>query len=701
MTRSNSPQSTIDLAAARERATFDPVVANAVLNAGRREVATQKKIAKLLSEDAAFDKTKTSYLSRPQQIERGLAVAKKLFEFVDRHDLDYMEYVEALFAVDEYCGLNLHEIAFTPVIQGQGSDEQQAEWLPKCYNHAILGAYLQTELGHGSNVQQLETTATYDPATKEFVINSPTISSTKWWIGALGVSATHGVVQARLILGGKDMGPHLFIVQLRSEDDHSLLKGIQAGEIGPKIHNAMGSLDNGWARFDRVRIPRSHMLARFAQVTEHGEYVRPPHSKLSFGGMIFIRAQMISSLSWRLAKAVTISLRYLHTRRQFADPDLQPGEPGFGVERQVITYPGVYRRVLPVLAKTIVFMTAGKDMSNLYDSMSSQLSSGNTTLLAETHAVSSGLKTYVSSNVVEGIETVRRAMGGHGFLASSGVGRIYASELPSATYEGDNYILHLQVARAALKSFRGYLASPVKARLSPSSAYLSTILPDAPELPIAPPTSWLDFALLTRVLDLRAATTVAHLARLMDDHGKKFAELSWESVAVSQAVVESFLASRMRDAIERDEGLLAHGAGPAEKEVFRKIVLFFLLHTVEQALPALLEFGIIAPPNPRATSSPRRGDHGSPSSIDVLRLEIDALAQQLLPELVGLTDSFGFSDWELNSVVGNADGQVYERMLRKAQADEEHNVGSKAEQQRLFQDYIKPILERGRRLSKL
>lgn len=89
---------------------------------------------------------------------------------------------------------------------------------------------------------------------------------------------------------------------MRSEDDHSLLKGIQAGEIGPKIHNAMGSLDNGWARFDRVRIPRSHMLARFAQVTEHGEYVRPPHSKLSFGGMIFIRAQMISSLSWRLAK---------------------------------------------------------------------------------------------------------------------------------------------------------------------------------------------------------------------------------------------------------------------------------------------------------------------------------------------------------------------------------------------------------------
>ncbi|GAA6008466.1 hypothetical protein JCM11491_004489 [Sporobolomyces phaffii] len=697
-------QSTQDIESARRRATFDSAVANAVLkHGGRGDGESQKRIAKLLSEELAFDKTKTSYLSRPQLIERGLAVAKKLFDFVDKHDLDYMEYVEALFAVDEYCGLNLHEIAFTPVIQAQGSDEQQAEWLPKCYNHAILGAYLQTELGHGSNVQQLETTSTYDPATREFIINSPTISSTKWWIGALGVSATHGVVQARLILNGADKGPHLFIVNLRSEEDHSLMPGILAGEIGPKVHGAMASLDNGWARFDHVRIPRSHMLSRFAQVTEDGQYVRPPHDKLSYGGMIFIRAQMIGSLSWRLAKAVTISLRYLHMRRQFADPELKPGDPGYGRERQVITYPGVYRRVLPVLAKTIVFITAGKDMSNLYESMSSQLASGNTTLLAETHAVSSGLKTYVSSNVVEGIETVRRAMGGHGFLASAGVGRIYASELPSATYEGDNYILHLQVARAALKSLRGYSAAPKETQLSPSSAYLATLDP-APRLPVAGPESWTDLAFLAHVLDLRAALAVAHLARMMDRDGKRFGELSWECVPVSQAVVEAFLARRMLAAVDDRDGLLVAGAGPAEQQVFRKVIVFFLLHTVEQALPSLLEFGIIATPASSSSLSPAGagGASSSPRSpIDVLRLEIDQVAQSLLPELVGLTDSFGFSDWELNSVVGNSDGQVYERMLKKAQDDEHLNVGTKAEQQRLFTEYLKPILDRGRRLSKL
>lgn len=110
---------------------------------------------------------------------------------------------------------------------------------------------MQTELGHGTNVSRLETTATYIPETQEFEIHSPTLTSSKWWIGALGKTATHGVVQAKLILpGGKDMGPHLFFLQLRSlgknclslethilsvqpfTDDHTVLPNIIIGDIG-------------------------------------------------------------------------------------------------------------------------------------------------------------------------------------------------------------------------------------------------------------------------------------------------------------------------------------------------------------------------------------------------------------------------------------------------------------------------------------
>ena len=36
----------------------------------------------------------------------------------------------------------------------------------------------------GSNIRGLETTATYDPATEEFIINSPTLTSMKYWPGA-------------------------------------------------------------------------------------------------------------------------------------------------------------------------------------------------------------------------------------------------------------------------------------------------------------------------------------------------------------------------------------------------------------------------------------------------------------------------------------------------------------------------------------
>jgi hypothetical protein len=99
----------------------------------------------------------------------------------------------------------------------QASPPLLAKYSDLIATKGILGCYLQTELGHGTNVSRLETTATFIPKTQEFEIHSPTTTSSKWWIGGLGKTATHGVVQAKLILpGGKDLGPHLFFVQLRS-----------------------------------------------------------------------------------------------------------------------------------------------------------------------------------------------------------------------------------------------------------------------------------------------------------------------------------------------------------------------------------------------------------------------------------------------------------------------------------------------------
>ena len=68
---------------------------------------------------------------------------------------------------------------FVPFVKGQGTEEQLQKWLPLAYKMKIIGCYAQTELGHGSNVQGLETTATFDPKTDEFVIHSPTLTSSK------------------------------------------------------------------------------------------------------------------------------------------------------------------------------------------------------------------------------------------------------------------------------------------------------------------------------------------------------------------------------------------------------------------------------------------------------------------------------------------------------------------------------------------
>ena len=86
--------------------------------------------------------------------------------------------------------------------------------MPKILTVQLVGAYAQTELGHGSNVRGLRTTATFDPETDEWVLETPTLTSMKFWPSNLGRSATHCTLYAQLITRGKAHGVHVFWLQV-------------------------------------------------------------------------------------------------------------------------------------------------------------------------------------------------------------------------------------------------------------------------------------------------------------------------------------------------------------------------------------------------------------------------------------------------------------------------------------------------------
>jgi len=54
---------------------------------------------------------------------------------------------------------------FISVVKNLGDKDQVEKWLPMIHSLKMTGCYAQTELGHGSNVAGIETTATFDKAT--------------------------------------------------------------------------------------------------------------------------------------------------------------------------------------------------------------------------------------------------------------------------------------------------------------------------------------------------------------------------------------------------------------------------------------------------------------------------------------------------------------------------------------------------------
>ncbi|PSC69663.1 peroxisomal acyl-coenzyme A oxidase 1-like [Micractinium conductrix] len=637
-----------DAAAERLKATFDSEELAAFLHDGVDKLQRREELVKLLQSQPWSDKTHRYFLTREQEYVGGLEAAVGIWQQMRGERLSMEDGITMRSLAYFPGGLELHIGMFIPTILGQGTPEQQAKWLPLCNRLQIIGTYAQTELGHGTFVRGLQTVAVYDEASKEFVVHSPSLESTKWWPGGMGKTATHVILMARLFVKGKDYGPHSFVVQIRDLATHLPLAGVSVGDIGPKM--GFNGVDNGYLSLDHVRIPRDAMLMRFAQVTEEGRYIPPPpdNQKAAYATMVYVRATIVRDSGDFLSRAVTIATRYAAVRRQTAT---KLGEP----ELQVLDYDNVQQILLPLMSRAYALVFMGRSMMDMYHSFDSARARGDFSVLPELHALSSGLKALSTDIAATGIETARRQCGGHGYMLASGLPTLFNSYVQNCTWEGDNNVMYLQTARYLMKAA---IAVQTGKPLTGSAKYLS----DAARQPnakcqVAAPEDWRapahQLAALAAVAAQLTAQAAAVLARAGGGRpgveGEAWNSSSVDLIRAARAHIALYLHQNFIECVEAASSQRKLSAGPAA--VLRQLVALHGVATLLDAAGDLQERG-----------------YATGRQVALLRGEQRTLVRALRPNAVALTDSFGYPDYMLNSALGRRDGNVYQALLDSAKS---------------------------------
>lgn len=336
---------------------------------------------------------------------------------------------------------------FGGAITNLGTERHHERYLPAMADLSLPGCFAMTETGHGSDVQSILTTATFDPESDELVIHSPSPAARKDYIGGAARDARLAAVFAQLVVGGENHGVHCVLVPIRDESG-AALPGVTIGDCGSKM--GLRGVDNGRLLFDSVRVPRENLLNRYGDIDDEGRYSSPIESVnrrffTMLGTLVRGRITVGAGAGAAARNALAIAIRYGTQRTQFTYPD---GEH----EVVILDYLGHQRKLLPRLARSYGLALAQNRLVEKMAAIDSGEVEGEQAQ-RELEARAAGIKAITTEHATDTIQACREACGGAGYMSLNRFTDLKADTDVFTTFEGDNTVLLQLVAKGMLTNY--------------------------------------------------------------------------------------------------------------------------------------------------------------------------------------------------------------------------------------------------------